>query len=361
MNTKLDIRQSETRILQDQLNLNSTQLMDSTLASINSEVTPPGRLIAQATPSLVVSVNSGTVVNPNTSKNRVLPFVSSILTDFTAGTITFPSTSGNVVASPGNTAAIVIGPNQFVAVLVQLTSSSNLAITVGTAAGSLATVGVPGESPSSLSLGYIIVQSNGAGVIQPITDANLYQFVGNSVGNTTVNKAYPNVFLSPAGNGDVTTLNGALALLPATGGVILLMDPISLTGPDATVNMPNNVLLLGRDQNATLTVISSTNFNITGAQVILKDLWFLDASGGTNTVMVNVLGGAFGFTVDHCQFQMIAADAGHIGIDFNSGVFGAWVDNCTFTGVLAPSLANAIRVQAGASDIVIGANNIYTT
>src|SRR5271167_5124033 len=95
--TLLDIRQSETRILQDQLNLTTIEPMDSTLASINNEVTPPARLIAQVTPSLVVTVGSGSVVNPNTSKNRVFPFINSTLSTFAGGTITFPSTSGSVV------------------------------------------------------------------------------------------------------------------------------------------------------------------------------------------------------------------------------------------------------------------------
>lgn len=176
--TELDIRQSETRILQDQLNLNAKQAMDSTLASINSECTPPGRLIAAATPSLVVSVNSGTVVNPNTLKNRVLPFVNNIPINFTGGTLTFPSGTGTITVSPGTNASITIGASQFVAVLVQLDSTAQLNLVVGAAAASLGAVVIPTGSASFLSLGYVIVQSSAGSVIQNITDAMLYQFVG---------------------------------------------------------------------------------------------------------------------------------------------------------------------------------------
>jgi hypothetical protein len=176
--TKFDIRQSETRVLQDQLNSAATTQMDSTLASINSELTTPGRLIAQSTPSLVVTVGAGTVTNPNTGKNRALPLINNAAVSFAGGTITFPSTSGTITTSPGNSASITIGANQFVAVLVQLDSAGNLNLTVGAAAGSLGAVVVPGGSASFLSLGYIIVQSNAVGTIQNITNAMLYQFVG---------------------------------------------------------------------------------------------------------------------------------------------------------------------------------------
>lgn len=176
--TKLDIRQSETRALQDQLNSAATTGMDSTLASLNSEATAPGRLIAQATPTLVVNVNSGTVVNPNTLKNRVLPPFNNTVVNFAGGTITFPSTSGNITLSTGGSAAITIGANQFVAVMVQITSAGLLAAFVSAPAASIGALTVPLGTGTNLSLGYIIVQSNGSSVIQNVTNAMLYQFVG---------------------------------------------------------------------------------------------------------------------------------------------------------------------------------------
>lgn len=176
--TKLDIRQSETRALQDQINSAATTGMDSTLASINSELTAPGRLIAQSTPSLVVTVGTGTPVNPNTSKNRTLPFISNTYVNFAGGTITFPSGSGTITVSPGTNLAITIGASQFMAITVQLDSTGNLNLSAGTAAGTLSAAlaaASPGSS-SFLSLGLIVIQTNGSSVIQNITNSMLYQF-----------------------------------------------------------------------------------------------------------------------------------------------------------------------------------------
>ncbi|CAK9253116.1 unnamed protein product [Sphagnum jensenii] len=127
--------------------------MDSTLASVNNELTPPGRLIAASTPSLVVTVGSSSVVNPNTSKNRVLPFINNVPVAFAGGTITFPSTSGTITVSPGTNGTITIGANQFVAVLVQLSSSGQMSLVTGAAAGSLGAVVIPAGSINLLSLG----------------------------------------------------------------------------------------------------------------------------------------------------------------------------------------------------------------
>jgi hypothetical protein len=183
MGNPLDIRQSSTRILQDQLNLTATAPMDSTLASINNELTAPGRLIAATTPSLVVTVGPNDIVNPNTEKNRVLPFIDGVLSAFPGGTITFPSTSGTIVVSPGVNESIIIGANQYVSVLVQLTSSGNISLLVSTAASSIAAAQAALIAPSTnnLPLGYIIVESNGSGIIQNITDAMLYQFTDRQV------------------------------------------------------------------------------------------------------------------------------------------------------------------------------------
>lgn len=189
--TFLDIRQSETRALQDQLNTTAIMGMDSTLASINNELTMPGRLIAQSTPSLVVTVGSGTIVNPNTSKNRVLPFVDNTSINFPGGTITFPSTSGNITTSPGSTYAITIGASQFVAVLVQLNSSADINLLVSAPASSLGSVVIPGATANNLALGYIIVESNASSVIQNVTNTMIYQFSSLSNANSSATLTVP--------------------------------------------------------------------------------------------------------------------------------------------------------------------------
>ena len=157
--------------------------LDLAIGDIDEDLTPPAELIAQSPPSLVVGVGPGTVINSVTLENRTLPLIANVAVNFAGGSITFPSTSGTITVSPGVNAAITIGANQFVAVLVQLDASGNLNLVVGAPAGSLGAVVVPGSVGSSLAIGYIVVHSDGSGVIQPIGSSSLYQFVGGGGGN----------------------------------------------------------------------------------------------------------------------------------------------------------------------------------
>lgn len=355
--THLDIRQSETRVLQGQLNSTAVKSMDSTLASINNEVTATGRLIAQATPSLVVSVGSNLVVNPNTSKNRVTNTINGVSVSFAGGTITFPAASGNITVSPGASAPIVMGPSQFVAVLVQLSSSGTLDLIVGTPVASIGAVVIPTASTSKLSLGYIIAQSNASSVIQNITNAMLYQYTTEPVGSVGVTLAIPNFFLSPAGSGNGTTFAQALAALPAVGGVILLMDAIAVT---TAITIPHNVKILGRDRNATITFSGAGQFLVTGSNVILEELQLIDGSTTGINLVWNQSGGDF-FLVSRCIFNMINDISGgtSTGIAVKISANAARVTNSEFTGVLSQQAAG-IEIELGTSDFSQD-NNAFTT
>lgn len=245
--TSLDIRQSQTRALQDQLNLNATQQMDSTLASINNELTPPGRLIAASTPSLVITVGSGTVVNPNTSKNRVLSFINNVPVTFTGGTITFPSTSGTITVSAGTNGSITIGASQFCAVLIQLNSSGQFSLVTGTNAGSLGAVVVPSGSTSLLSLGYVIVQTNGSSVIQNITDAMLYQFVSGGGSGSG----------SGSGTGDdldaLQYQSDVTELFSNSPTAVAAQSTVDTTQTNATYSAANSYMTMSYDASKTVT------------------------------------------------------------------------------------------------------------
>lgn len=203
--TSPDIRQSQTRVLQDQLDSAAVVQMDSVLASINNELTPPGRLIAASTPSLVVTVGTGTVVNPNTSKNRLIPFISNTYVNFAGGTITFPSGSGTITVSPGVNLAITIGASQFMAITVQLDSTGLINLSAGTAAASAAlalAAASPGSS-SFLSLGLIVIQTNAGSVIQSITNAFLWQFGSGTGGSGSGSSGLGDDLASTLFRGDI--------------------------------------------------------------------------------------------------------------------------------------------------------------
>lgn len=342
--TNIDIRQAETRVLQDQLNSAVVTQMDSTLASINSEVTVPGRLIAQTTPSLVVNVGTGDMSNPNTSKHRILAPITGTVVSFAGGTITFPSapTGGTITVSPGVNNTIVIGANQFIAVLVQLSNTGQLTVSVGAAAGSIGAVIVPtgSMSPTVISLGYIIVESNGSSVIQNIVNGRLYQFVAAAAGSGTLVRAYPTFFLSPAGNGDGLTFAAALAAIPASGGVILLLDDITVT---SVITIPKNVKLLARDRNASVIFGVGGSISVTGNDVVFEEVGFTSTTSPITYIAIT----GNNFQCKSCDFDSASAT------DTNTflSITGNYSDiaNCLFRKTLYPSTCNAIQYNSGSA------------
>lgn len=318
--TSLDIRQSQTRVLQDQLNSAATTQMDSTLASINSELTSPGRLIAAATPSLVITVGSGTITNPNTSKNRVLPFLNNIPITFTGGTITFPSTSGTITVSSGTNGSITIGASQFAAVLIQINSSGQFSLVTGTAVGSLGAVVVPSGSTSLLSLGYVIVQTNGSSVIQNITNAMLYQFVGGGGSGS-----------SGSGTGDdldalqyQSDVTEAFANSPTAAAS---QSTVDTTQTNATYSAANAYMTMSYDASKTVTG-TGTSMTLSGTPsytVVAGDILRV----GTQARKITVVTTQTSYTIESAFSTNPSAAAATV----SQAVYSKDLNNFAFNGV----------------------------
>lgn len=183
-----------------------------------------------------------------------------------------------------------------------------------------------------------------------VYDASQSRWISDTfAAGSTASKAYPNVFLSPAGNGDTTTLSGAIALLPAAGGVILLMDNLTQS---ASQTIPNNVKLLGRDKNATITFTSSGTLNWTGNYGFIQDIIFSTAL--TSVSMVNVSGDFF--TSKGCMFS-VANNVNSVALEIQGA--STLLENNEFTGVSYPSLGTGVKVDSTATDLVDFAN-VYT-
>lgn len=161
-------------------------------------------------------------------------------------------------------------------------------------------------------------------------------------------KVYPNVFVSSAGNGDVTTLAAAIPLLPTGSGVILIMDDIVET---TTVTLPDNTKLLGRGRNSSITFSAATGI-ITGKNVIIEDLNLITAST-TTICKVN----SNNTTISKCQFDAPSGNSSAICIDVSGSA--NHIGECIFTGVVSPSLATAIKFNLGTSDNTT-ANCVFT-
>lgn len=161
-----------------------------------------------------------------------------------------------------------------------------------------------------------------------------------------VAKSYPNVFLSPLGFGDATTLAGAIALLPASGGVICLMDDITISAP---VTIPANTKILGRNKNATMTFTGTGSLSFTGAGSILQDVALVTAA---NLTMVDANGGT-NLTVQNCTFTAPpAGTATCVRLRAN----GCVIVNNIFNGVLSPSTSDAILADIGFAGSIIRDN-----
>lgn len=162
-------------------------------------------------------------------------------------------------------------------------------------------------------------------------------------------KVYPNVFVSGAGLGDVTTLSDAIPLMPVAGGVILIMDSITET---STVVVPANIKIIGRGKGVTITTSASIGLNL-GKNVILQDIILTTA--GSNTLCQ--LNGDFAI-INNCTFNVPSTSATAICVDVKSNF--NHIEASQFTGVLAPSLATGIKFNLGTIENS-DANCIFTT
>jgi hypothetical protein len=153
-------------------------------------------------------------------------------------------------------------------------------------------------------------------------------------------RAYPTVFLSPGGFGDVTTFAAALAALPSAGGVILLIDAITV---NVTVTVPANVKILGRAQNAICTMGALGTFVFSGARSSIADMYFKTVN---NITMVDVNGGTY-FYAENCRFDEPPLGSA-IGVRLRAS--GCHIELCEFNGVLAPSTSTGIQYDLGFSD-----------
>lgn len=158
--------------------------LDLLLTSIDADLSVPLRIDATNSPSLVLNVGPSLVANPISDRQKSIPFINSLIPDFTGGTVTFPSSSGgNITTSTGGSTVLTCGSGQSCAVLLLLDSSGNLLALPGTPAASPSLAVVPSPTANTLPIGYIII-SNVAGVIQPIPQASCYQFGAGAGGGS---------------------------------------------------------------------------------------------------------------------------------------------------------------------------------
>lgn len=179
MNNKTDARQIESRVALAELAPNvANPTLDKLIQAANYDNTPPFKLDATASPSLVVNVGPSIVPNPSSARNRVSPFIGGAIPSLTSGVVTLPSaTGGSITASPGSGATLNCPSGQFVKVLIVVTNAGQLGIFCGTPAGTQAGAAVPSPGAGNMAIGYLQV-SNVSGVVQNINQSDIFQVSG---------------------------------------------------------------------------------------------------------------------------------------------------------------------------------------
>jgi len=190
MTTQFDARQTISRDTLDEIGDNTAgDQLDALLRSINSELTIPLRLIASSPVSRIVHVGAISVTNPEQSRVRTVPPIGGAIPTFTGATITVPSANNNNItnSTSGPSVLLNIPSGDFANVGVNLDSSGNLQITVGTAASTAAAAGVPSINSGTYGIGFFTVQ-NISGTIQTITNSNIVEY--NGIGGQSLSGSF---------------------------------------------------------------------------------------------------------------------------------------------------------------------------
>jgi hypothetical protein len=179
---KINARQIISSDVLSKIALAAGTTVQDLLKSLNSESTSPFQILADSPSDLGVTIGSSRVKNPITNLTHTVSPLAGDVPLFTSGTIVFPATSGGTaVVTPGNNSIITVASGQWIKATVYLDATLSLNILTGTAGASEALATTAAAPSGTIGIGYISLQNVG-GVIQNITNSNIYQFVGTGSG-----------------------------------------------------------------------------------------------------------------------------------------------------------------------------------
>lgn len=328
--------------------------LDKLLLAIDKETSDPFRMILTA--SRVVTVQNSTLVNPETSRNRMaFPIASANAGyyNFTSATVTIPTSNNNpVVLSPSGGTAVTINitASNFIRVGVAIDASGVLQTAVGTQASSAAAATLPSYTSGQYPIGHILVQ-NVAGTLQVLTNASIFQYTGTlAVGGGDV--------VGPASATDLS-----LAIFDGTTGKLLKNSSSSATqllSGGLTVTLSAGV---GVAVNAAASQ-SSNVFAVTGASSQSSSNIFTTAgaSASADIIAINSAGsgtqtGAFlsttlntGATLSTAPMIKLINSGGTLNADFLTATNGT----ANITNINKDGVVGTQRAFTGAGTLFIG-------
>jgi hypothetical protein len=262
--------------------------------------------------------------------------------NFQTGAIT-----GSDAQSPDFTPTIPTAGASIVATL-SLRSNDTLNVTYGTqgtraqcfaAIQNASTVGAGAIAlpADMMRLAFVVLYSNdGVNITElDFVDGRSTLYFGGPASS----KNYPSVFLSALGNGDATTLAAAVALLPASGGTILVMDAVTV--PDV-VSIPTNTNVVGRGPGeSSLLIAGASGLNVAD-QCTIRDL-AVSCTGNAKCIILS--GGAS--SVERCKFSPPSGSSAKC---ITIPGEGNHIRECTFSGVVTPGTASGIVYELGSAD-----------
>jgi hypothetical protein len=305
MSTKFDARQVVSRDLLDQIaNATETEL-DNILRSLNSNDTPPLKFSVTGN-NRILSIGSIFVTNPETSKNRTIPTITNLIPNFTSGTVTAPSIGvGSITVSAGSPLAISMSASKFLKVGINVDVTSNIILTAGVAASSLAAATAPAAVAGTFSPGYIVLRTDASNNIQNILNSDLYQYVGGGGGGSGSANSVSVTQAHTFNIGDWLYLNGstyalAKADLVSTASVVGVVSGITdsnkftLTTAGLVTGLTGPALTVGSDYF--LSAITSGQITVTEPIVISQVSIPVGIAASTTSIYVaikrgNIVGG----------------------------------------------------------------------
>jgi len=180
----IDSRQSEYRgILQELFPWVSGNTLDVLLSSIDQDLTPPFKIDATSSPSLVVNIGPSLVANSVSGRNKSASFLGTVVPVFTGGTVTFPASSGgNIVTSTGGSIPLTLPSGDYVQILLAIDESNDIAVVIGTPNAVLADALVPAPQSQTQPFGYVTLHNMG-GTIQNVVQSAITMFYGSGSGS----------------------------------------------------------------------------------------------------------------------------------------------------------------------------------
>ena len=202
----LDDRQILNRaVLQELFPWVGSQTLDVLLSSISQDLTPPFKIDATSTPSLVVNIGPSVVANSISGRNKSASFLGTAIPIFSSGTVTFPASSGgNITTSTAGSFPLTLPSGDYVQILLGIDESNDISVVIGTPNAVLADALVPAPQSQTQPFGYVTLQNIG-GVIQNIVQSAITMFYGSGSGSGSGGGTAQEVLLTMGTTSQVVT------------------------------------------------------------------------------------------------------------------------------------------------------------